>query len=135
MTRILVVDDEADILISVKAYIEGALGIEVATAPSGLEGLAVLRSQPIDLVISDFLMPGMTGLQFLTAAMELKPEVPRVMLTAFPDIDLVVRALHQARITLFLTKPVQPAALEDVLQRTLGLAAPEPSGPAPPPPA
>lgn len=121
--RLLVVDDEPDILRSVKAYLEGALGIEVLTATSGLDGLALLRASPVDLVISDFLMPGMNGLQFLAAAMELRPGVPRIMLTAFPDLDLVAKALRQAGISMFLIKPIQPAALEEAVLRELGLAA------------
>jgi two-component system NtrC family sensor kinase len=121
--RLLVVDDEPDILRSIKVYLEGALGIEVATATSGLEGLALLRSPGADLVVSDFLMPGMNGLQFLAAAMELRPEVPRIMLTAFPDLDLVAKAVQQAGICMFLIKPIQPMALEDAVRRELGLAA------------
>ncbi len=122
MARILVVDDEADILRSMKAYLEGALGIEVATAGSGLAGLAVLREAPVGLVVSDFMMGGMNGLQFLKAARELRPEVPRILLTAFPAIALAEQAIAEAGISLLLTKPIQPAALEDVVRETLALA-------------
>jgi two-component system probable response regulator PhcQ len=120
MARILVVDDEADILRSMKVYLESALGIEVATEPSGLAGLERLRAEPFDLVLSDFRMPGMDGIRFLAAALALRPDTPRILLTAFPDMALAEQALSQARVCLFLTKPIQPAALEDAIRAELG---------------
>jgi two-component system NtrC family sensor kinase len=124
MQRVLAVDDEADILRSMKLYLENALGVEVATATSGLEGLELLRSTEVGVVVSDFMMPGMNGLQFLAAARALKPQVPRIMMTAFPDIALATQALQQAHIAQFLTKPVQPSALEDAVRLCLSGAAP-----------
>ena len=71
---ILLVDDEPDILLSIKVLLERSpMGLEVVTASSGAEGLEVLRSREVDLVISDFKMPGMDGIEFLMQAHQLKP--------------------------------------------------------------
>lgn len=118
--RILVVDDEPDILDAVRNYLEGALGAEVVRADSGAAGLAVLaKGPPVDLVISDFRMPAMDGLEFLSRIRSLSPDVPRIMLTAFPDMHLAIKALNEAAIMQFLTKPVDPDKLLDVVRRTL----------------
>lgn len=148
VARILIVDDEEDILASLEAFLKGALGAEVLTANSAAAGLAALSKTPIDLVISDYRMPVMDGLHFLRRAAEMRPEAPRILLTAFPDMHVAIQAINQARIAHFLTKPVDPDQLADVvkellsesrrrrlgheaLQRSSHLDASEPGGPAP----
>ncbi|MFA5944826.1 MAG: response regulator [Candidatus Thermoplasmatota archaeon] len=117
--RILVVDDEADILAAVKGFLEGAMEVEVVTANSGAEGLEAMRSGPVDLILSDFRMPNMDGLEFLRRAAEMRPELPRVLMTAFPDMQLAISALNQAHIAHFVTKPVDPEKLRDMLEHLL----------------
>lgn len=117
--RVLIVDDEPDILAALETFLNAALGAEVLKADSGAAGLAVLGKTPVDLVVSDFRMPVMDGLHFLRRAAELRPEVPRILLTAFPDMHLAIQAINEARIARFLTKPVEPdqlaAAIKDLL--------------------
>ena len=117
--RILVVDDEHDILTALGAFLEGALGVEVVRAESGKAALAALGKQPVDLVISDFRMPQMNGLEFLQQVQAKYPGIPRVMLTAFPDMELAIRALNETHIEQFLTKPVDPERLAAVAQKIL----------------
>ena len=85
-----------------------------------------MEQQDVALVIADFRMPGMDGLDFLARAFQARPEVPRIMMTAFPDIDLVVRAVNQARITQFLLKPLQPEALIETVKGFLAERAARP---------
>jgi len=121
--RILVVDDEPDILTALRVYLQGALGADVVAVESGAAGLAELRKgPPVDVIVSDFRMPAMDGLQFLSKARALAPDVPRIMLTAFPDMQLAIKALNDAAILQFLTKPVDPDRLLDIVQRTLAEA-------------
>lgn len=135
MTRtILAVDDEPDILLAMKGLIEEVLDIPVTLATTGLAGLRALEEKEVVLVISDFNMPGMNGLEFLAQSFRLKPDVPRVMMTAFPEMDLVLRAVNQARVTQFLLKPVHPSSLIETVrgilaERTAAMArAANPSG-------
>ena len=115
---ILVVDDEEDILLTLRAFLEGVMGAKVVTARSGAEALEKMAKakEPFDLVISDYRMPAMDGLHFLRRAGEMRPEAPRVLLTAYPDTRLAIDAVNQARIVRFLTKPIDPDKLQGVVQ-------------------
>lgn len=121
---ILLVDDEPDILSSLKLLIERSpRGITVLTATSGTKGLEVLRSTPVDLVISDFKMPGMDGIEFLAKARALQPDLPRVMFTAYADEKLARRAVTEASVTDFLPKTLASRDLVAKIEALLGDAA------------
>lgn len=113
--RILAVDDEADILGSLVTTLEGALPVEVIGASSGADGLKLLQTEAVDLIISDYRMAYMTGLEFLRKAAVIRPDAPRVMLTAFPDMELAISAINDASVTKFLTKPILPQPLIDTV--------------------
>ena len=109
-----------DILESLKDLFEASIeNLEVRTAESGAEALKILESEPIDLVISDYKMPGMNGLEFLHKAKATAPGVPRILATAFPDLDIAVRAINETKIENFITKPFEPEKAIDVVQGVL----------------
>ena len=109
---ILFVDDEPDILASLVDLVGvGLPGTKVLTAPSGRAGLDVLEKERVDLIVSDFKMPGMDGVEFLYQCRRLHPKVPRVMLTAFPTEELANRAVREAFVDSFLSKAVDPDQL------------------------
>ncbi len=114
--RVLVVDDEKDILESMKDLLEASLDdAEIETASSGQQALEILAAKDIDLIISDYKMPNMNGLEFLAEAQKRAPGVPRILLTAFPDVGIAVRAINEAGIENFITKPFEPSeAIETV---------------------
>ena len=117
---ILIVDDEPDILSSLKLLIERSpRGIKVITASSGAEGLEVLRTTLVDLVISDFKMPGMDGIQFLVLARALRPDLPRVMFTAYADEKLARRAITEAFVSDFLPKTLASRELVSKVETLL----------------
>src|SRR5688572_16120721 len=126
---ILVVDDEPDIVGSLKDVLEAHLGsVKVYTASNGKEALPLVKKGGIDLIISDYRMPGMDGLEFLTKCREAAPMVPRILITAYPELDAAVRAINEAQIQNFLTKPIMPDALMQAVNAALvkgraGLAA------------
>ena len=118
-SRVLLVDDEPDILSALKTFLEGSLQVDVVAAPSGAAALNAMGSTEFDLVVSDFRMPLMDGMQFLRQASQLRPEIPRVLMTAFPDMQLALDALNKASIRQFLTKPIDPDRLVQLVGELL----------------
>ncbi|HLE95765.1 MAG TPA: response regulator [Candidatus Thermoplasmatota archaeon] len=117
---ILVVDDEADIRDSLRELFEGSLpDLRCLTADGGATAIEILGREPVDLVVTDYKMPGMNGLELLSEARRLAPEVPRILITAFPDLDLAIRAVNDARIENFFTKPFDPAKVVDTVRDIL----------------
>jgi DNA-binding NtrC family response regulator len=117
---ILIVDDELDILHSLKSLFEFSIkGVKVETAESGDAALAILGEKRIDLILSDFKMPGMNGLEFLEKAATIAPGVPRILITAFPDVDIAIKAINEANIENFITKPFDPQRVTDVAEKVL----------------
>jgi len=114
---VLVVDDEEAILES----LELTLGDEyrVFTARTGAEGLEVLEREDIALVISDQVMPGMTGVEFFEKVVERKPLVIRMMLTGYADLQSLQRAINDGRIYRFISKPWEPDELRLGIRRAI----------------
>lgn len=114
----LAVDDEPDILEGFAMLLEENLGVHVVTAPSGAEGLRILARTPVDLVISDYRMPGMDGCAFLESAHRMAPQVPMVMVTAYPDEELERRAF-KIGVSGFLSKALDPEDLVEEIRHAL----------------
>jgi CheY-like chemotaxis protein len=113
--HILCVDDDKNILKTLKRLLM-LESFGVLTATSGMEGLAILRSDAhIDLIVSDQRMPGMSGSDFLAAARELAPHIPRMMLTGYSDASSTADALIRGEASCVLTKPWKtPELLREV---------------------
>ncbi len=112
--RILLVDDEPLLLAGLKRDLRREF--EVETAVGGREGLEKLAVQPpFAVVVSDFNMPGMNGVEFLRTVTERHPETVTAMLTGNAERDVAVHALHEGRIFRFLSKPCP----RDLLRQTL----------------
>jgi len=114
---ILVVDDEDAILES----LELTLGSEyrIFTATSGEKGLEILDREQIALVISDQVMPGMSGVEFLEKVIERNPRAIRMMLTGYSDMPSLIRAINEGRIYRYLPKPWEPDDLRINVKRAL----------------
>lgn len=129
---VLLVDDEPDILDSIQLLLERSKkGVHVVTASSGPEALRLLGEADFDLLISDFKMPVMDGIEFLGKARELRPDLPRVMFTAYADADLARRAFTEAFVSDFLPKTLAPKQLVEKVEALLvELAGPDGGDPA-----
>ena len=114
---VLIVDDETAILES----LELTLGDEyrVFTANTGAGGLEILQREEIALVIADQVMPGMTGVEFLARAGELRPGAVRMMLTGYADLPALVKAINEGRIYRYIPKPWEPDELRLNVKRAL----------------
>lgn len=117
---ILIVDDEPDILGALRDLFEVTMPeCRVLTAESGEQGLEILAKEPVDVVISDYRMPGMDGLEFLRRCAQMAPETPRILITAYPQLNLAMDAINEAAIQNFFTKPLNPVQVQDAVKAAL----------------
>jgi thioredoxin reductase (NADPH) len=112
---LLAVDDDVSVLEAVVQDLRRQYGatyriMRAASGQAGLDTLTQLktRQEPVALLMSDQRMPGMTGVEFLERAQEIYPESRRVLLTAYADTEVAIRAINTARIHYYLTKPWDP---------------------------
>jgi two-component system response regulator HupR/HoxA len=114
---ILIVDDEEGILESLELTLESEY--RVYTAQTGEEGLRILEREDVALVISDQVMPGMSGVEFLEKVIERNPRCIRMMLTGYADVSALVRAINEGRIYRYISKPWEPDELRINIRRAL----------------
>jgi thioredoxin reductase (NADPH) len=112
---LLAVDDDISVLEAVvqdlrRQYGETYRVMRAGSGQAALDTLAQLktRQEPVALLVSDQRMPGMTGVDFLERAIEFYPDARRVLLTAYADTEVAIRAINTARIHYYLTKPWDP---------------------------
>lgn len=119
---ILVVDDEPDIRHAVKGILEATLQARVLVAGSGREALDVLNDAGnVELIVTDFRMPGMNGVEFLRQALANHPGIPAVLITAFErELMDATEGTDLARTVL--TKPLNPRPMVQTIQRLLAEA-------------
>jgi response regulator RpfG family c-di-GMP phosphodiesterase len=111
---VLAVDDEPNILSALRRTLRSR-GFTVHVAPGGAEGLALLETQAVDVIISDMRMPEMNGAQFLQAARAKAPEAVRILLTGYADITSTIEAVNHGEIFRYLSKPWDDDVLLSVL--------------------
>jgi DNA-binding NtrC family response regulator len=117
MTHILVIDDEPASCRTLKLHFEDR-GFSVETAGAVDEGMAFIKSQPFDLVISDIRMPGRDGFSLLEEVRDLKPELPVIMITAFQDLDSTVAAMRGGAVD-YVPKPIDLEELEAAVDKAV----------------
>jgi thioredoxin reductase (NADPH) len=126
---LLTVDDDPPLLAAVERDLRDryAEHYQVMTASSGDQALDLLhrlrlREEPVALLLVDQRMPGMSGIEFLTASRRLYPDARRVLLTAYADTEAAIRAINDADVQHYLLKPWDPPedrlypVLDDLLE-------------------
>ena len=103
--RILFVDDERNVLRSLeRLFLEE--DYDIFTAASGQEGLETLeQSGPFQLIVSDYRMPSMNGVDFLSEVCRRWPETERIILSGYADTAAIVAAINEGQIYKFIAKP------------------------------
>ncbi|MGR2740938.1 HD domain-containing phosphohydrolase [Billgrantia sp. Q4P2] len=116
--RLLLVDDEPNVLSALSRMLRHE-GYELHTAADGSAALAILEREPIDLILSDALMPGMDGVELLARVQQQWPECLRLLLTGQCDLAATVRAINEGRIYGYLAKPWDDERLRLTLRQAL----------------
>ncbi len=119
MTRLLLLDDEENVVRALRRLLT-ARGYEVEYFTDPNAALARAEVTPFDLVISDYRMPQMDGVQFLTALREKQPDAGRLILSAYTDLTALLGAINEAQIYRFVSKPWNEAELLTVIEQALG---------------
>ncbi len=127
--KVLLVDDETSVLdLSARSLLssstlaerEGAPPFVVETATSPLDALALISNHgPYAVVVSDYRMPGMTGVELLERTRTIEPSTVRVILTGNADVSTAIEAVNCGAVFRFLTKPCPPKALTTAIVASL----------------
>jgi DNA-binding NtrC family response regulator len=112
---LLIVDNERGILSALQRLLRND-GYEIITAESGLAGLELMRIHDVGVVVSDGLMSGLNGAQFLREVRARFPNTVRIMLTGFTSPEVVHDALKTCSLFRFLSKPWDNEQLRETIR-------------------
>jgi signal transduction histidine kinase len=115
---ILIVDDEKE-NISLLTNLLGGEGRALLEARSGEEALRVLEANPVDLILTDQRMPGMSGVELLARAHAARPDCARMLVTAYPDVTDAIDAINRGHVNRYVTKPFDARELKLAVDREL----------------
>lgn len=116
--RVLLVDDEVNILLAYRRNLKNFF--DVTVADNGLSALEIIKSEEqFAVVVSDFRMPEMDGIEFLNKVKEISPDTVRIILTGFADLQIAIDAINEGSIYRFLTKPIQKEKLINIIQDSI----------------
>ncbi|MDD5761704.1 MAG: response regulator [bacterium] len=101
---VLLVDDEANIL-NALARLFLDRDVRVLRAENGEEALGIVRREPVAVVVSDNLMPGMRGVELLSRVRDVSPDTVRVLLTGYADLSTAIEAINRGEVFRFHVKP------------------------------
>ena len=116
---LVIVDDEEMVLTSLRSFLTLETDYEVLGFDAPDKALEAVRARPIDLVISDYLMPQMTGIDFLLEVKKLQPFATRILLTGYADKQNAIRAINEVGLYQYVEKPWDNEDLKLVIQNGL----------------
>ena len=117
MEKILIIDDNK---LNRKIFKDtlGKVGYDIFEAEDGEEGLQLVRSEQPDVVITDFQMPGLNGLEVLSEIRKINLSLPVIVLTAFGDVVLTIKSIQLGAFD-YLEKPIDPQQLKSIVQNAI----------------
>lgn len=116
---IVIVDDEEMVLTSLRSFLLLESDYQVETFSSPQKALESLKDSPVDLVISDYLMPGMNGIEFLLQVKNLHPFATRILLTGYADKENAIKAINEVGLYQYVEKPWNNDDLKITIQNGL----------------
>src|SRR5262245_37005231 len=111
---ILVIDDEPDVVQSVRDLLR--LDYRVLGATRAQDGVRILGSEKVDVVMTDQRMPEMSGVELLHQAREAQPNTVRLLFTGYADIGAVIEAINRGNVYRYITKPWDPRELQGIIR-------------------
>ncbi len=120
MQKVLLVDDEPNVIKSITRILHEE-PCEIITANSGRQALELMATTPVDVIVSDERMPGMSGVELLSAVSRIYPETVRIILTGHANTQLVFQAINDGSIYRFLTKPWDDEEFVAVIRHAMAM--------------
>lgn len=122
MKTILLVDDDHDVLSCLEDSLS-ALGYNVIAKPDAESAMAVIREgAKVDLVVTDYAMPGMDGHEFFSVLKRILPSVPVIILTGYGSVETYLKSLSLG-VCEFVCKPIEAKELDRIVKAALDRAA------------
>ena len=115
---ILVVDDQSIIRDTIKRFFSKD-NYTILLAETAEEALSTLAKTKVDVVVSDQVMPGMSGTDFLTIVSQDYPDTIRIILTGYATLETAIQAINQGQVHRFFTKPCKIEALSQAIRELL----------------
>lgn len=116
---IVIVDDEEMVLTSLRSFLRLETEYDIETFDSPAKAIERIRESTIDLVISDYLMPGMNGIEFLLEIKKLQPYATRILLTGYADKENAIKAINEVGLYQYIEKPWANEDLKLIIQNGL----------------
>jgi response regulator RpfG family c-di-GMP phosphodiesterase len=116
---IVLVDDEEMVLTSLRSFLTLETEYDIETYTSPKKALENLDSRPLDLIISDYLMPEMNGIDFLLQVKRLHPYSTRILLTGYADKENAIKAINEVGLYQYVEKPWDNEELKLIIQNGL----------------
>ena len=113
---VVIVDDEEMVITSVRAYLELETEFEIHGFTEPEQAVKHMESHLVDIAVSDYLMPRMSGIQFLTRAKQIQPEASRVLLTGHADKQSAILAINEVGLYQYVEKPWENEQLLLIIQ-------------------
>jgi len=113
---VLIVDDEEIVITSVRAYLELETDFEIYGFTNPERAVQHMENNLVDIAVSDYLMPRISGIQFLSRAKQIQPEASRVLLTGHADKQSAIQAINQVSLYQYVEKPWENAQLLLIIQ-------------------
>ena len=114
---ILLVDDELPVVRSLERSLRTKYNVYKAS--NGEEGLQILENFPVNVIISDERMPGISGVDFLELSRKKAPDAIRIIISGYSDSDTLKKAINLSKVHAFINKPVDPDELINLIEKNL----------------
>jgi DNA-binding NtrC family response regulator len=114
-SRVVLVDDDELVTSSLRSFMSLELELDPIVFNDAEKAAQYVENNELDLIISDFLMPRMDGIQLLARARDRWPEVPRVLLTGYADKENAIKAINEVHAFQYVEKPWENEQLKQIV--------------------
>ncbi len=116
---VMIIDDEPMVTQSIKNFLSLETDYEIIALTSPMAALETLKTRQVDVIISDYFMPDLNGIDFFLKAKEIQPQATRVLLTGYADKENAIKAINDVGLYQYIEKPWENEDLRLVLRNAI----------------